>query len=67
MTPENESAVFTVSEAARLLRISRNSAFKAARQGELPTLRFGRRLVVPKAKLLKMLGEAGSVARSDDP
>ena len=43
-------------DAARVLGISRNSAFKAAADGSLPTLRFGKRLVVPVPKLLAMLG-----------
>ena len=37
----------SVEEAGRLLGISRKSAYKAAASGELPTVRFGRRLLVP--------------------
>lgn len=37
----------TVSEAARLLGVGRTAAYEAARRGELPTRRLGRRLVVP--------------------
>ena len=43
-------------DAARVLGISLNSAFKAAADGSLPTLRFGKRLVVPVPRLLAMLG-----------
>ena len=43
-------------DAAHVLGISRNSAFKAAADGSLPTLRFGKRLVVPVPKLLALLG-----------
>ena len=43
-------------DAARVLGISRNSAFKAAADGSRPTLRFGKRLVVPVPRLLAMLG-----------
>jgi len=43
-------------DAARALGLSRNSAYKAAADGSLPTLRFGKRLVVPVPKLLAMLG-----------
>lgn len=52
-----ERIVFTVEEAGALLGLSRNSAYEAARRGELPTVRFGRRLVVPKARLMALLGE----------
>jgi excisionase family DNA binding protein len=45
-----------VEQAAQLLGISRQSAYAAARAGELPVLRIGRRYVVPTAPLREMLG-----------
>lgn len=45
----------TIDEAARALGISRNSAFAAAHRGEIPTIRIGRRLLVPKVAFEKML------------
>jgi excisionase family DNA binding protein len=48
--------VLTVEEAAQVLRISRQSAYQAARAGELPTVKIGRRLLVPRARLEQMLG-----------
>jgi hypothetical protein len=58
MTPEElrNRTTITVEEAGELLGLSRNSAFTAAGNGEIPTLRFGKRLVVPVPKLLAMLG-----------
>ena len=50
----------TVSETAKLLGLSRASAYSLAAQGVIPTIRLGRRLVVPKVALQKLLeGEAG--------
>jgi excisionase family DNA binding protein len=49
------SPVLTVEEAAALLRISRQSAYQAARAGELPTVKIGRRLLVPRQRLERML------------
>ncbi len=46
----------SVPEAGRALGIGRNNAYAAAADGSLPTLRFGKRLVVPTAKLLALLG-----------
>jgi excisionase family DNA binding protein len=46
----------TVREAARLLGIGKNSAYAAAARGELPVLKFGRRMLVPIAALNKKLG-----------
>ena len=47
----------TVERAASILGIGRSSAYALARSGELPTLRLGRRLVVPVAGLRRLLGE----------
>ena len=46
----------TIDEAATLLGIGRSTAYAAARDGSLPTLRLSHRLLVPTAKLLAMLG-----------
>jgi hypothetical protein len=46
----------SVPEAARLLGIGRANGFAAARSGDIPTLKFGRRIVVPTARLLELLG-----------
>ncbi len=46
----------TVAEAGHLLGLSRSSAYRAAARGELPTVRFGRRLVVPTHKVLALIG-----------
>jgi excisionase family DNA binding protein len=41
----------TVEEAGEALGISRSHAYELIRQGELPSLRLGRRVVVPIAPL----------------
>jgi excisionase family DNA binding protein len=46
---------YTVGEAAQLLGISRNSAYEAARRGEIPTIRVGRRILVPRNRLEELL------------
>lgn len=43
-------------ETGQLLGLGRSQTYAAVERGEIPTLRFGRRIVVPTAKLLKMLG-----------
>lgn len=48
----------SVEEAGQLLGISRRSAYRAVNRGEIPVLRLGRRMLVPSAKLLAMLGIA---------
>lgn len=47
----------TVAHAARLLGVSRASAYAAAQRGEIPVIRIGHRLVVPTADLCRLLGQ----------
>jgi excisionase family DNA binding protein len=54
--PPAEPLTLTVDEVAALLRISRGAAYEAVRQGTIPALRLGRRILVPVAALLRLLG-----------
>jgi excisionase family DNA binding protein len=47
--------VVTLSKAAVILGISRGSAYEAAKRNEIPTIRIGRRLLVPSAALERLL------------
>ena len=55
-----QNATLTIPEAAKLLGISRNLAYEiASRDGELAgisVIRVGRRLLIPEARLLEVLG-----------
>ena len=55
----------TVDEAGDMLGISRRSAYRAAARGEIPTLRLGRRLLVPTPRLLALLGLTLDGSRDD--
>lgn len=57
MVIEKEKLVLTVEEAGELLGVSRPHAYKLVKLGQLPVIRLGRRLVVPKASLSRMLSE----------
>src|SRR5665213_294273 len=48
--------VVSVAEAGQLLGVSRAFAYELAARGELPTIRLGRRVVVPKLSLIAMVG-----------
>ena len=50
-----ERLTVTVAQAAVMLGISRTSAYERVRRDEIPTVRLGRRLLVPKDRLLAML------------
>jgi excisionase family DNA binding protein len=49
------SQVLTVEEAAAELRIGRTAAYDAVRRGDLPVVRIGRIIRVPRAALDRML------------
>jgi excisionase family DNA binding protein len=50
-----ERRTCTIDEAAKILGICRNKAYQAARRGEIPTLRIGKRLLVPLAAFERLL------------
>ena len=49
-------ATISVEQAAKVLGLGRTAAYEAARRGEFPTRRLGRRVVVPVPALLEWLG-----------
>jgi excisionase family DNA binding protein len=58
---QGKSLVFSVVEAAQLLGISRPTAYTLVNTGQIPSIRYGRRLLIPRVALMKMLEEAGTV------
>jgi excisionase family DNA binding protein len=54
------SLVFTVEQAGELLGLSRGLTYEAIRTGQIPSIRIGRRILIPKAALLRLLDEAGT-------
>jgi excisionase family DNA binding protein len=56
---DTERQVYSVTEAGRVLGLSKNSAYEAVRKGQIPSIRIGGKLIVPKLALDRMLaGEA---------
>jgi excisionase family DNA binding protein len=53
----DDDLVMSVEAAAKALHISRNLAYEAARDGRLPCIRIGRRLLVSRCALEKLLEE----------
>jgi excisionase family DNA binding protein len=58
VSPVEDRLVFMVEEAAQLLGISRSFAYEAVQRGEIPSMRIGRRILVPKAALERYLQSA---------
>jgi excisionase family DNA binding protein len=51
----SQKLVLSIAEAAALLGISRDLAYDLAARGEIPSLRLGRRIVVPTRALLALV------------
>lgn len=58
MMIEKKRLTVTVEEAGELLGISRSLAYELVHRGDLPSLRLGRRLVIPIRALEELLGQA---------
>lgn len=56
--------VHTVAQTASLLGLSRNATYDAIRRKEIPSVKFGRRIVVPAAALQKILNPTPSVEKA---
>jgi excisionase family DNA binding protein len=52
----NHTITLTVPEAASLVGVSRTTAYELVRGGHLPSVRLGRRIIVPLGPLLEQLG-----------
>jgi excisionase family DNA binding protein len=55
-------ATMTVDQAAVYLGISRAFAFRMVSAGEIPSVRLGRRILVPRAALEQWLANVGQKA-----
>jgi len=52
-----ERLTLSIVETARLLGISKNLCYSRVKAGEIPVIKIGKRLLVPKKSLEKLLSE----------
>jgi excisionase family DNA binding protein len=52
---DNKELVLSVATVAKRLHISRNLAYQMCHEGKIPTIKFGKRILVPKVALDKLL------------
>ncbi len=64
--PEIEKAVYNVYEVAALMGINLPKAYEIVRQESFPSIRIGRRIVVPKEAFHRWLEEAAFNKQSYD-
>lgn len=59
--PDNDECLcYNVNFAAKLLGLSRNATYKACLAGQIPHLKIGKRILIPKFSLQRMLNEAAT-------
>ena len=52
---EEKRLCISVPEAARMLGVSRNFCYDLVKQKQIPVIRFGKRILIPKIALEKLL------------
>ena len=57
---KNANDTLTVEEIAKRLRIGRNQAYEAVRSGVEPSIRLGRRILVPRVAFERLLADPKS-------
>lgn len=65
--PDEEAAFLSVEAAARKLGVSRSTVYNAVRDGELPSIRLRKRILVPRAPLDRLTREFLGAANEADP
>jgi excisionase family DNA binding protein len=63
--PTGDRLTMTVEEAATALGISRALAYESVQRGDIPCVRIGRRILVPRSRLMKLLDAASEESESD--
>lgn len=58
-------ATMTVTQTATVLGISRSTAYECVRRGVIPSLRLGRRIVVPTTAIEALLDSTAPTAARD--
>jgi excisionase family DNA binding protein len=53
--PGQERLTYSITEVAEMLGISRSMAYEGVHRGEIPAVRIGRRVLVPKDRVAELL------------
>lgn len=53
--PGQERLTYSITEVAEMLGISRSMAYEGVHRGEIPAVRIGRRVLVPRDRLAELL------------
>ena len=64
MNNEMERKVLTVPEAGAQLGLGRNASYDAAKRGDIPTIKLGKLLRVPKLAIERMLDATSKTSQA---
>ena len=56
LTPSRQT--YSIPDAARILGVNRNTAYEAAKRGDIRAIHIGGRILVPKPEIDRLLGVA---------
>lgn len=59
---ENERSVLTVAEVSKLLGLSKNATYQAIARNEIPHVRIGDRILIPRSALERFLSPSPAAA-----
>lgn len=60
MSDPTTRQTLTVEEVAAILGLGRNACYEAVARGDIPSLKIGRRILIPRHRLEALLGGSGS-------
>ena len=65
----HEPLVYSPDEVRKLLGISRGLMYQALNTGEIPSIRIGRRILIPRVALDRLLNEGtdGNIRKKNQP
>lgn len=65
---KNEPDVLTVHDTARILRLGKNKVYELIRSGQLPAMKLGKKLIIPKTILIDFMEDGRNYLNcSPDP
>ena len=67
MENQDHTAVMTVEEAAEYLRIGRGHAYEMVREGRIPSLRMGKRILISRSALQLLLDRTLEKENPENP
>jgi excisionase family DNA binding protein len=61
MATDFEPMTYTIGQAAKILNVGRNTAYEAAKSGQIPTIKIGKRILVPRVAFERLLAGEGAL------